>query len=277
VHYVGGTQKADKDTWFEAVCGKGEYVLTVYTPWKSFVDEFTISAYGPEQLMISQINESEMPQNYYHKFATSKALGDLESGWKTFAAQGHSQIMYKFEHGSDGFGYFVFVNDSDNIGLTITLEFTKRQNLMPLYPYTFDSPMIIVPPKEKESFVYFMIDTPSSISFRLLSSFKKAVMEIKQTVKREGQRYIRKYKQKDVGIYAYGLKHSKGVTWEYENTSKTYVLDETIRFDLHNSWIEGSNDDTVNLYLKPGQIKKFDIIFGSGDNKGAGKVEELKF
>merc|ERR1712183_40465 len=123
---------------------------------------------------------------------------------------------------------------------TVTLEFTKTQNIKPLYPSTFDSPMLIVPPKHNESFIYFMVDTPSAIAFKMLTTFKKNSKRVQNLVKKDGQKFIRKYKESDVGIYVYALPHTGGVSWQYENTSKHYILDETITFNIDNAWIEGS-------------------------------------
>jgi len=122
-----------------------------------------------------------------------------------------------------------------------------------------------------------MVDTPSSISFKYLTSFKKNAVAVMETIKREGEKYIRKYKNKDVGIYVYALPHEKGVSWEYENTSKDYVLDETITFNLKNAWIEGSNDDTMRVILNPGCTKVINISKGYGNSTGAGTVKNLEF
>lgn len=276
VVYVGAAQKADKESWFESTCVPGKYICSIYTPWISFVDEITLSSYGPEEVTFSALEEVDVPKNYYQKLVASKCVND-KTGWKDYASQGHHDIMYKFEHGSDGFGFFNFVNDSETTSLTVTIDFTKCQNLRPLYPYTFNNPMLIVPPKTTESFVYFMVDTPSSIAFRMLTTFKKSAQEIVHVVKREGNKFIRKYKNKDVGIYVYALVHAEGTSWEYENSSKDYMLDEAITFNLHNAWIEGSNDDTAKIILMPGQTKVINIVNGSGDNKGAGTVDNLEF
>jgi len=122
-----------------------------------------------------------------------------------------------------------------------------------------------------------MVDTPSSIAFKYLTSFKKNAVAVMETIKREGEKYVRKYKNKDVGVYVYALPHQKGMSWEYENTSKDYVLDETITFNLKNAWIEGCNDDTMRIILNPGCTKVINITKGYGKNEGAGTVKNLEF
>lgn len=203
ITYVGAMQKADKEAWLEANCIVGKYYCSVYTPWKSFVDEITISSYGPGELQFNPINESKIQKNYYHSIVASKSVSSNDSAWKNFSQQNEPKIKYKFEHGGDGFGFFNFINDSESTSMTVSLEFTKTQNIKPLYPYTFDNPMLIVPPKSNESFVYFMVDTPSSIAFKMFTSFKKNSKRVETVTKRDGQKFIRKYKNQDVGIYVY--------------------------------------------------------------------------
>lgn len=122
-----------------------------------------------------------------------------------------------------------------------------------------------------------MEDTPSAIAFRMTTSFKHNATALKKMVKTEGQRFVRKYKGKDVGICCYGLRHSDGVTWEYVNESKGYVLEETVTFNLKNAWIEGFNYDTMKIVLKPGQSKLVDVIFGAGSNDDAGNMESSQY
>jgi len=122
-----------------------------------------------------------------------------------------------------------------------------------------------------------MIDTPSAIAFKMLTTFKTNSKKVQTIVKRDGQKFIRKYKEKDAGIYVYALPHTSGVSWEYENTSKHYILDEKITFNIDNAWIEGCKGDTVRVYLKPGQTKMINIRNGKGAITAAGFVENLEF
>jgi len=122
--YVGATQKANKEAWFEATCTPGRYICSIYTPWISFVDEITLASYGPEEIQFNILKETLVPTHYYQKLVVSKA-NRSESDWKDFSAQGHARIRYKFEHGNDGFGFFCFENETTDINMTVTLEFTK--------------------------------------------------------------------------------------------------------------------------------------------------------
>ena len=45
--YIGGNMKADKENWVGEEVEAGEFVVMIKTPWRSFVNEFSFSVYGP--------------------------------------------------------------------------------------------------------------------------------------------------------------------------------------------------------------------------------------
>ena len=59
VAYVGSTFKSEKDAWFKAVCKPGKYFVSIYTSWKSFVNECTLTIYGPNDSKINLIELTE--------------------------------------------------------------------------------------------------------------------------------------------------------------------------------------------------------------------------
>jgi len=38
----------NKESWIDPVLSPGKYITWIYTPWISFVKEFSFSIYGPE-------------------------------------------------------------------------------------------------------------------------------------------------------------------------------------------------------------------------------------
>ena len=111
----------------------------------------------------------------------------------------------------------------------------------------------------------------------MLTTFTKNANSLKEMVKGEGDKFVRKFKNKDVGINLYGLIHSEGVTWLYENESRGYQLEETVTYNLNNAYIEGSNNDTLKISLKPKQSKLVNIVFGLGENNDSGTMDECSF
>lgn len=128
ITYLGAIQKADKEAWFKTYCTPGIYYCSVYTPWKSFVNQITIATYGPQEVTMKPISEKDIPFKYYQKLVENKAQKST-SVWKDFAKQGYADVKYKFEHGNDGFGYFYFENNSTDTELKCELTFTETVNL----------------------------------------------------------------------------------------------------------------------------------------------------
>jgi len=44
--------KADKENWIGEEIQHGEYIIMINTPWRSFVNEFSFSVYGPDKTVI---------------------------------------------------------------------------------------------------------------------------------------------------------------------------------------------------------------------------------
>ena len=55
VEYVKGAIKDFKEFWIKQVCGKGNYCLVLKANWKSFINQFTVSAYGKGIVEIKQV------------------------------------------------------------------------------------------------------------------------------------------------------------------------------------------------------------------------------
>lgn len=46
--YIGANLKADKENWITDDLETGTYIAILKTPWRSFVNEFVFSIYGPK-------------------------------------------------------------------------------------------------------------------------------------------------------------------------------------------------------------------------------------
>ena len=147
---MGAIQKADKESWFKASCIPGKYICSIYTPWKSFVNEITLASFGPEELRFTILPIARVPKDFYQKLVQNKAV-QTDDNWKDFASQGQAKIRYKFEHSGNGFGFFTFENNSETTELKVEIEFTKKENVEALSPYTLNKPCLIVMPRNKES------------------------------------------------------------------------------------------------------------------------------
>jgi hypothetical protein len=275
---MGSVQKADKEAWFKSTLQPGSYYICMYTPWTSFVDLVTLASYGPEEITFTALEKHEEPANFYQKVVADKAANDDACKWTPIAKEKYPNIRYKFSHSANGFGYLHFENEEADVAVTTEITFKKCKNLRALAPYSFDKPTMIIPPGSKETFIYFMIDTPSSISFSLVSSFKKNIESKRKEVKEQGKKFERLYKKKSCGINVYGYRYEEGASWEWENLTSDLVLEENVQFNISNSYIEGMHGDRVKVVLQPGQTKIVNVIFGdSGNSKGAGNIADCSY
>ena len=53
---IGSSMRKDKENWIKAQCRPGFYYIQISNYWKSFVDEYSYSIYGPQALKIDRVN-----------------------------------------------------------------------------------------------------------------------------------------------------------------------------------------------------------------------------
>lgn len=97
-----------------------DLTLKIETPWQSFVDQFTISSYGPE-IIDFESKPKQPPENILEQLLIQKAQLD-KSSMKYYDKQGESKIGYMFEHCNEGFGFFYFENGTTTTTFTATIE-----------------------------------------------------------------------------------------------------------------------------------------------------------
>ena len=54
-------------------------------------------------------------------------------------------------------------------------------------------------------------------------------------------------------------------------------MEETVKFNLTNAWIEGYSGSELRIVLNPGQSKLVDVKFGNGSGPESGSMDEAKF
>lgn len=82
--YIGANIRADKENWIGEELEAGEYYVIIKCPWKSFVNEFSFSVYGPDKTEFKVISQSELPSNFLQKMLISHALEDTETKSSNF-------------------------------------------------------------------------------------------------------------------------------------------------------------------------------------------------
>jgi len=143
--------------------------------------------------------------------------------------------------------------------LNCTIDFVTVKEVYLQEPYHGQKkPTIICEPGTVEV-LWYRMGPGASINFRMMAQFKKGAANLKKQVQEKGNKSIRKYKNRDVGISVYILYHSDGVIYEYKNDSSEYTLDENISFNLKGCSIVGSRGSAARIYVGPRQEKTLSI------------------
>merc|ERR1712150_128995 len=97
-------------------------------------------------------------------------------GYNDFRRQKQPDIRYKYEHGIDGFGYFILENKSKDTCAYMTIKFLQNKNIEVQAPYKGQkTATLICPPNECEALWYQITDYPADVDFRIKAKFKQHV------------------------------------------------------------------------------------------------------
>ncbi len=166
--------KADKDNWIGKVVEEGEYYFLAKTPWKSFVNEFSVSVYGPGTTDIQQIQLRNLPKNFLQEILLSHARQDKSNQSQKFTQQGYPEISYKTFDNRGGFGYIYFNNKSKDVILEATVEFLGSINIKIIHPFSGLRPSIVILPGESDLIPYEAKTLPYSTQMRIMTCFKNS-------------------------------------------------------------------------------------------------------
>lgn len=258
--YIGSVSKSDKEMWFKANCEAGKYMAYVMTPWKRNVNEFSFSVYGPDATTIDLVRKEQVPPALLDCIMIEKAKKS-SSGLRSFEQQGESEILYKFESGSDSLGYFYFTNKTKSTQLTATIDFVELVGTELLPPYSGSKPQVVVAPGEEKILIYKMTGAKAKANFRMMASFKKHVVDLGDKAKSEGMKLVRsdRYGQ-PLDITLYVLYHDGGLIALYENNTTDVTLVENVSFNLIGCKIEGMYGSSVRARVEPGKKMLVNIL-----------------
>lgn len=274
VAYVGSSMKQDKENWIEFQAQSGNYYVYINTPWKSIVNEFSFSVYGPSTSDIKQIQPAELPQKFFSHLLISHAKADKETKLSTLS---ETQVFYKRWDDQTGLGYLYFENRDKSLVADITVELANCRNIKLLAPYTGFRPNVSINPGESKIIGYEPTGSPSSCEMRIISSMKATGKQKVDMVKKEGTKMNRHYYGKDVGIYLYTLYTMDGAMYHYINGSTSYSLSEQIQFELENCVLEGNIGGYLEFVLGPGEEKIVSIVKNDGVTTFGAKIKNINY
>ena len=277
--YIGGGMRADKENWIGEECEVGEYIVMLKTPWRSFVNEFSFSAYGKDDIDINQTTRENLPKNFTQGILTSHALEDTKNKLTSFARQKQPDCYYKTYDNQGGYGYIFFQNKTKNTILKATVELVGSKNITVCNPYSGLRPSVSVKPGECELIAYESNALPYSTQMRMMSSFKNSTKSesLKDQLKQSKTVLTKRYKGRTVDIKCYVLNHEEGRAFLYVNNTRNYTISEELEFTLNGCHIDGVYGSYIEICCKPGQERLLKIVADKGARSFSIKVKKMYY
>ena len=168
--YVDGFSNANRDPWAKIQLQPGNYAAFIYTNWKSANTNYTFWAYGPKNITIRDVEQPQNKATFVQIIADvlkAKALSD-DGTWSKFKDERMSKARYRFEHCSNGYGYYIFDNQVEGLTLNATLNKTSTgcEFLYPADAKGNQYPLQILA-SETKIVVYQVQSLPNSINFQV--------------------------------------------------------------------------------------------------------------
>lgn len=266
----GCVQNVDKEAWFEANCyTQGKYYIMVTTPWKSFTNQITLNIYGPAEIALVKIDEDSMDEDWMTDVIKDRAEEEspnVNVKWVSYENEGEPDIWYKVDKNTDGIGFFCFKNNSASTTLNVTINFISKYSVKIGAPYFLNNkPTIEVGPGQTEVLWYTVTETTGGIQFQMKSQFKKLNDGLNEAILKNGQKFVRPYLGKDIGIHVNVLWHMEGYGFLYKNESENFILEENVSFEMQDCHIVDNNGrNHVKVLLKPGEKRSIFIMKEEG-------------
>lgn len=170
VTYIDGFSNNTRDPWIKAHLEPGAYVAIVFTKWESANTDYTFWTYGPKNTVIKTVSRPENKRSADEiliEALKQHAFSD-DSNWNNFSNPKLSNARYKFEHCSNGYGYYIFDNQVQ--GLTLTAKLTKESTACDyIYPVKENSQgyaELTINYGECKLVVYRVMGIPNSVGFK---------------------------------------------------------------------------------------------------------------
>lgn len=125
--YVDGFSSTTRDPWVKCHLKPGAYLAIYFVSWNSSNTNLSFWTYGVSNTVLRKVvDEPNLTQglDIISKCLLQKALSS-DSGWTKFKQPQLQNARYKFEHCSNGYGYYAFDNQVEGLTLTATLNKTS--------------------------------------------------------------------------------------------------------------------------------------------------------
>ena len=277
--YIGGGMRADKENWVSEECEVGEYIVMLKTPWRSFVNEFSFSVYGKDDVDINKTTRENLPKNFTQGILTSHALEDTKNKLTSFARQKQPNCYYKTFDNRGGYGYIFFQNKSKNTILKATVELIGSKNIKICNPYSSLRPSVSILPGQHELIAYESTTLPYSTQMRMITTFKNNTKSksLRDQVKQSKTVLPKMYQGRTVDIKCYVLNHLDGLALLYVNNTRDLTIRENIGFNLKGCHVDGSYGSNVEICVGPGKERLLKVVKENGVREFSADIKNLYY
>ena len=173
--YIDGFAYSRRDIWAKIELEEGSYLAIIYTNWNSANTQYSFWAYGPQNVPIKSVTD---PSNrdkcldYLYNALIKDALTKTDD-WKHMGNPGFTDIRYRFQYSSTGYGYYIFDNAVDNVKLTAVLSM-QGENCEIVKPKPTGPKLeLAMEPRDTMMAMYRVTNLPNSISFSVAFKMRK--------------------------------------------------------------------------------------------------------
>lgn len=254
LEFVEGRVKADKENWKEVDCSPGKYVVMIRTPWRSTVNEFSFSIYGPDFVNFTEHRSPPKPKDFLKEMFSGLAKRELPTKGNYFS--NNEKIRFVRGH-HRGWGYLFLQNGDSTVDAKIQIQVQAgspklKENMI----LTGGQNFVSASPGESGIIVYKNPSRKVKLD-RLIQITDSKEENNFDTNKFDGTKKV--IKKESHEIYISIDYFGDQVTIEYENSTGNVILKENITFYLKNAEIENQDDNFVNVHLAPRQKYYIDI------------------
>ena len=173
--YIDGFAYTRRDIWAKIELEEGSYLAIIYTNWNSANTQYSFWAYGPQNVPIKSVTEARNKDkclDYLYDALLQDALTKNED-WKHMTNPGFTNIRYRFQYSSTGYGYYIFDNAVDNVKLTAVLSM-EGENCEIVKPKPTGAKLeLAMEPRDTKMAMYRVTNLPNSVNFSVAFKMRK--------------------------------------------------------------------------------------------------------
>ena len=273
MEFVGSRIKSDSESWFSYQAEPGKYFVYIKTPWRSIINEFSFSVYGPSEMEVKQIELADLPPRCFELAFMNEAQKDETTKRTVVKSTG---LKFHIKNNQNGFGWVHLTNENEEKAVRVSVNISNSKKVKLLNPYFGNFPYVIVEPDSDMVLVYEGVNIPYSARVKVCSSFIYNKEKLTSMALDKGVKTQKKNGEDDVEIYMYVYKHKNGMVLYYENNEEKLSLNEEISFGLTGCFVSGVFGNTVEVVVEPNTTEMISVVRKKGETEFDVKINDIR-